>query len=97
MAEPKNMGLIKNLLLSARSIFAASSAGVELFSRMDKDKKIAEFLSKNGVDMVTKGMSKSEAGQVRMFAKKYLESPAIKAAAMTIRRSDETANSGEPE
>jgi len=97
LSAPSNKGLFKNVVLSAKSIFAASSAGIELFSRVDKDKKVAEFISKNGIDFVTSGMSKSEAGQVRKFVQKYSAHLAPRAAAMTIRRSDETMNRGEPE
>jgi hypothetical protein len=56
MAAPANRGLIKNILLSMKSLFAAGSAGSELLYRADKNKVLAKFLSKDGIDAVTQGM-----------------------------------------
>jgi hypothetical protein len=56
MASPGNRGLLKNILLSMKSLFAAGSAGTELLYRADKNKVLAKFLSKEGVDAVTEGL-----------------------------------------
>lgn len=71
--DPKNVGFIKNILLSGKSLFAAGNVGVTLFDRLDKQKTLQQFISRDGVETLLRGIPEKEKGAVRNFLEKYSE------------------------
>ena len=71
--DPKQLGLIKNMVLSFQSVFAAASAGASIFEMFDKNKRVLRFLNDNGVEAFTRGIPANKKGQVAKMLSQYMD------------------------